>query len=66
MGRKISAKIEFEFDESLIDDGQDNPPAMTDEQLTQYAIDNFVNDIYTMVKYNELHGAVRTEIKGEK
>jgi len=66
VGRKVSAKIEFEFDEALIDDGQDNPPAMTDEQLTQYAIDSFVDDIYTMVKYNELHGAVRTEIKGEK
>jgi hypothetical protein len=66
VGRKVSAKIEFEFDEALIDDGQDNPPAMTDEQLTEYAIDNFVDDIYAMVKYNELHGAVRVEIKGEK
>ena len=66
MGRKFSAKIEFEFDEALIDDGQDSPPAMTDEQLTQYAIDNFVDDRYTMVKYNELHSAVRVEIKGEK
>ena len=66
MGRKFSAKIEFEFDEALIDDGQDSPPAMTDEQLTQYAIDNFVDDIYAMVKYNELHSAVRVEIKGEK
>ena len=66
MGRKFSAKIEFQFDEDLINDGQDNPPAMTDEQLTEYAIDNFVDDIYAMVKYNELHGAVRVEIKGEK
>lgn len=64
MGRKFSAKIEFEFDEALIDDGQENPSAMTDEQIIQYAIDNFVNDIYTMVKYNELHEAVRVEIKG--
>lgn len=66
MGRLVSAKIEFLFDEALINDGQENPPAMTDEELTQYAIDTFVDDVYTMVKYSELHTAVRVEIKGEK
>ena len=66
MGRLVSAKIEFLFDEALINDGQENPPAMTDEDLTQYAIDTFVDDVYTMVKYSELHGAVRVEIKGGK
>lgn len=64
MGRKVSAKIEFMFDEALINDGQENPPAMTNEELTQYAIDTFVEDVYSMVKFNELHGAVRVEIKG--
>lgn len=61
MGRMITAKIEFQFDEDVVNENLDSK--MTDEDLIQYAIDNFVNDVYTMVKYNELHGAVRAEIK---
>ncbi len=64
MGRMITAKIEFEFDEDVMNENLDSP--MTDEDLIQYAIDNFVDDVYSMVKYNELHGAVRAEIKKGK
>lgn len=62
VGRKIIAKIEFEFDEDLVNEGLDT--RMTDEELVDHAIDNFVDDAYTMMKYNELHEAVRVEIKG--
>lgn len=62
VGRKVVAKIEFEFDEDLVNEGLDT--RMTDEELVDHAIDNFVDDAYTMMKYNELHEAVRVEIKG--
>lgn len=60
MGRKVIAKIQFEFDEDLANEGLDTP--MTDEELVSHAIDNYVDDVYSMVKYNELHEAVRVEI----
>lgn len=62
VGRKIIAKIEFEFDEDLVNENLDT--RLTDEELVDHAIDNFVDDAYTMMKYNELHEAVRVEIKG--
>ncbi len=62
VGRKIIAKIEFEFDEDLVNENLDT--RLTDEELVNHAIDNFVDDAYTMMKYNELHEAVRVEIKG--
>lgn len=64
MGRIVSAKIEFEFDENVVNENLDSP--MTDEELIQYAIDSFVDDVYSMSLHNELHGAVRVELRGEK
>jgi hypothetical protein len=64
MSRVVSTKIEFEFDEALANEGRDTP--MTDEEMTDYAISCFVDDIYNMVKYNELQDAVRVEWKGKK
>lgn len=64
MSRVISTKIEFEFDEALVNEDRDTP--MTDEEMTDYAISCFVDDIYNMVKYNEVHNAVRVEWKGKK
>lgn len=61
MGRIVSAKIEFEFDEDVANENLDSP--MTEVELVEYAIDNFIDDVYSMVKYNELRGAVRAEIK---
>lgn len=61
MGRVVSAKIEFTFDEDLANEGLDSP--MSDSEMLQYALDNFVDDVYSMVKHNELHGAVRVEWK---
>ena len=64
MARTIKSKIEFEFDVDLANEGLDTP--MTDDELIEYATRTFAEDVYTMSLHNELHGAVRVEIKGEK
>ena len=61
MGRTISAKIEFLFDEDLVNENLDTK--LTDEELVSHVIDSFLDDVYNMVKFNELHEAVRVEIK---
>ena len=61
MGRIISAKIEFLFDEDSVNENLDTK--LTDEELMSHAIDTFLDDVYSMVKFNELHEAVRVEIK---
>jgi hypothetical protein len=65
MGRRVIAKIEFSFDEDVINDGVEDATPMTDEELHAYAVDTFVEDVYSFVKYNELASAVRTEIQTE-
>lgn len=59
MGRKIVTRIEFEFDEKLISDGEMVFGKMTDEEMLDYAAECFVDDIYNMVKYNELYEVAR-------
>jgi predicted secreted protein len=59
MGRIISAKIEFQFDEDFVNDGLDEP--MSERDLVKYATDTFIEDIHNFVKYNELHTAVKVE-----
>lgn len=54
---KVRAYIEFEFDSKDIE-----LELNTLEELEQYAIGCMVDDLYTMVKYNELAEAVRVEI----
>lgn len=53
--RKIRTRIQFEFDplEML---GSDDPEniVMSEEEQLRYAANCFVDDIYNMVKYNEL------------
>lgn len=65
MGRRVTAKIEFSFDEDVINDGVEDATPMTDEELHAYAVETFVEDIYNFVKYNEVASAVRTEITDE-
>jgi hypothetical protein len=58
---KVRTYIEFEFDTSDIE-----LELNTLEELENYAIGCMVDDLYTMVKYNELTEAVRVEvIEGE-
>ena len=51
--RKIITKIEFEFDEAVMLEDPEN--TMSDDELLQHAAERFVDDIYQMVKYNELY-----------
>jgi hypothetical protein len=54
---KVRAYIEFEFDTN------DTELELNSiEELENYAIGCMVDDIYTMVKYNELTEAVRVEV----
>lgn len=59
MGRVIRTRIEFEFDEDVMneeaEDGSVRENTMSDEELLQHAAERFVDDIYQMVKYNELY-----------
>jgi hypothetical protein len=54
---KVRAYIEFEFDTN-----DTELEINSIEELENYAIDCMVDDIYTMVKYNELTEAVRVEV----
>ena len=52
MTRKLVTKIELEFD---IDQIQMDPEiTMTDDELQMAAAEMFCEDIYNLVKYNEL------------
>ena len=54
---KVRTYIEFEFD------NKDTELELnTLEELEQYAIGCMVDDLYTMVKHNELAEAVRVEV----
>jgi hypothetical protein len=54
---KVRAYIEFEFDTN------DTELELNSiEELENYAIGCMVDDIYTMVKHNELTEAVRVEV----
>jgi hypothetical protein len=54
---KVRAYIEFEFDTN-----DTELEINSIEELENYAIGCMVDDIYTMVKYNELTEAVRVEV----
>jgi hypothetical protein len=54
---KVRTYIEFEFDNKDIE-----LELNTLEELEQYAIGCMVDDLYTMVKHNELSEAVRVEL----
>lgn len=59
MSRFVKAHITFEFDKAFIEDGMDR--AMTDKEFADYARETFIEDIYGLVKMNELGDAVKVE-----
>ena len=62
MTRKVVTKIELEFD---LDQLQTDPEiTMTDDELQMAAAEMFCEDIYNLVKYNELYdvAVARTRI----
>ena len=63
MGRKIVTRIEFEFDENLLYEGTDSTDERSDEDVLDYAAECFVDDIYNMVKYNELYEVARGQTR---
>jgi hypothetical protein len=59
MSRFVKAHITFEFDKAFIEDGMDT--TMTDKEFADYARETFIEDIYGLVKMNELGDAVKVE-----
>jgi hypothetical protein len=59
MSRYVKAHITFEFDKAFYEDGMDR--TMTDKEFADYARETFIEDIYGLVKMNELGDAVRVE-----
>lgn len=63
MGRIAKAKIEFSYDEdSLMEMMGEDAPQMTEQELLDYALESYLEDIYTLVKYNELNQAVKVKL----
>jgi hypothetical protein len=59
MTRYVKAHITFEFDKAFLEDGLDTE--MTDKEFADYARETFIEDIYGLVKMNELGDAVKVE-----
>lgn len=66
MGKRITAKIEFSFDEDAIYDGMEDAGPMTDDELCAYALDSFVEDVHNFVKFNEVASAVQVKIDSKE
>jgi len=63
MGRKIVTRLELFFDEDLLYEGTDSTDKRSDEDVLEYAAECFVDDIYNMVKYNELYEVARGQTR---
>ena len=59
--RVVVVEIKFEFSEENLNEGQDAP--LTDEQLIEYAKESFTEDVYAMVKHNEVWESSRARIE---
>lgn len=68
MGRTIHAKICFVFEEDQLNEQtrEDDQPRLTDEELVDYVVDTFVDDIYDMVKRSDLTSAIRVTFTEKK
>jgi len=63
MGRIAKAKIEFSYDEdSLMEMMGEDAKQMTEQELLDYARSSYLEDVYTLVKYDELNQAVEVEL----
>jgi hypothetical protein len=58
---KVKTYIEFEFDNNDADLNIENI-----DELKEYAIDCMVDDLYSMVKHNELKEAIRVDVLESK
>jgi hypothetical protein len=68
VSRTIHAKICFTFDEDRINEAmtEEGDNALTDEQLVDYVVDTFVDDVYDMVKRNDLTSTIRVTFTEQK
>ena len=63
MSRVIRVSISFDYypdEDELIQEGN-----MSEEELEEYYKSCYVDDIYSMVKYNEVYEAIEVEILPE-
>lgn len=64
MGKIAIAKIEFVYDEdSLLEMMGEDAKPMTEQELIDYALESYLDDITTLVKYRELADSVRIEVE---
>jgi len=64
MGKIAKAKIEFTYDEdSLLEMMGEDAKPMTEQELIDYALESYLDDITTLVKYRELSDSVRIEVE---
>lgn len=66
MGKIAKAKIEFVFDEdSLLEMMGEGAESMTEQELIDYALESYLDDIMNLVKYGELADSVRIEVENK-
>jgi hypothetical protein len=66
MGRIVKAKIEFSYHEdSLMEMMGEDSEQMTEQELLDYALSSYLEDIYTLVNNDELNQAVKVELREE-
>lgn len=64
MGKIAKAKIEFVYDEdSLLEMMGEDAKPMTEQELIDYALESYLDDITNLVKYRELADSVRIEVE---
>lgn len=59
MGRKIVTRLELYFDEDILYEGTDSTDRRSDDDVLAYATECFVDDVFQMVKYNDLYQVAR-------
>lgn len=60
MSKVIRVSIAFDYypdDDELIQES-----SMSEEELIEYCKSSYIDDIYSMVKYNELYDGIRAEV----
>lgn len=63
MSKVVRVSISFDYypdEDELIQEGN-----MSEEELIEYYKSSYIDDIYSMVKYNELYDGVQVEIVDE-
>jgi hypothetical protein len=64
MSKIAKAKIEFTYDEdSLLEMMGEDATPMTEQELIDYALESYLDDITTLVKYGELSYSVLIEVE---